>query len=220
MLAFYRCSLASDRECKHLSVLHRDQMINFHRPAHWQDKRSRASSRCKTPCGDLVCVDGTPESLNAMLVALEQSSLKAQSNARAAQRAGSSVYVRESRRQPLEFMIMHNWFMSRGAAQFAVTRPYPIPTLTRLFQDSLSPPSASHILLTVSAIKLARTAARRDRDDFTFANVRKLHARLRYVVRAKNPTRACWSYDTRSLRTFCAPPREVVSFHRSDCGWP
>jgi len=70
MLAFYRgLGLQVIENVNACSVYIGDQMINFHRPAHWQDKTFTLRARAaKPPCGDLCFVwDGTPESLNAML---------------------------------------------------------------------------------------------------------------------------------------------------------
>jgi len=88
MLAFYRrLGLQVVENVNACSVYIGDQMINFHRPAHWHDKNFHvASSRCKTAVRGPVFLCGTarPNRLMPCWVALEQSSLKAQSNARAA----------------------------------------------------------------------------------------------------------------------------------------
>jgi catechol 2,3-dioxygenase-like lactoylglutathione lyase family enzyme len=109
MLAFYR-SLGfevreSDNAC---SVYIGDQMINFHRPAHWQDAAFRLRApAAKPPCGDLCFMwDGTPESLKAMLdrakAKIIQGPVERQGGRK---RAGSSVYVRDPDGNLLEFMI-------------------------------------------------------------------------------------------------------------------
>jgi catechol 2,3-dioxygenase-like lactoylglutathione lyase family enzyme len=90
------------------SVYFGDQMINFHRPAHWQDKAfTLRAPAAKPPCGDLCFVwDGTPESLKAMLgrtgAKLVEGPVERQGGRR---RTGSSVYVRDPDGNLLEFMI-------------------------------------------------------------------------------------------------------------------
>jgi catechol 2,3-dioxygenase-like lactoylglutathione lyase family enzyme len=70
MLAFYRtlgCDVVeSSTAC---SVRFGDSMINFHRPAHWQDKTfTNRAPAAVPPCGDLCFVwEGTAESLKAVL---------------------------------------------------------------------------------------------------------------------------------------------------------
>src|SRR6266851_9465542 len=71
MLAFYRAlGLQVIENANACSVYVGNQMINFHRPAHWQDKTfTLRAPAAKPPCGDLCCVWArTPDSLNAMLV--------------------------------------------------------------------------------------------------------------------------------------------------------
>ena len=89
MLAFYQgLGLPVTANANACSVYVGNQMINFHRPEHWQDKAfTLRAPAAKPPCGDLCFVwEGTPESLKAMLTELEQRSSKVRSNARAAAR--------------------------------------------------------------------------------------------------------------------------------------
>src|ERR1700732_2544108 len=70
MLAFYRgLGLQVMENVNACSVYIGDQMINFHRPAHWQDKAfTLRAPAAKPPCGDLCFVwDGTPGMLEVML---------------------------------------------------------------------------------------------------------------------------------------------------------
>src|SRR5579862_7299401 len=71
MLRFYRGLGFEVRESENaISVYIGDQMINFHRPAHWRDAAFTLRAPAATPpCGDLCFVwEGTPDSLKAMLV--------------------------------------------------------------------------------------------------------------------------------------------------------
>ena len=70
MLAFYRalgCDVVETAVA--CSVYFGDNMINFHRPAHWQDKTfTLRAPAAVPPCGDLCFVwEGTADSLKAML---------------------------------------------------------------------------------------------------------------------------------------------------------
>jgi hypothetical protein len=70
MLAFYRSlGLEVVENANACSVYVGGQMINFHRPAHWQDVTfTLRAPAAKPPCGDLCFVwEGTPESVKAML---------------------------------------------------------------------------------------------------------------------------------------------------------
>jgi catechol 2,3-dioxygenase-like lactoylglutathione lyase family enzyme len=109
MLAFYR-RLGFDvaegpTAC---SVYIGDQMINFHRPAHWQDQTFKLRApAAQPPCGDLCFIwDGTPAALNAMLdragAKIIEGPVVRQGGRR---KAGSSVYVRDPDGNLLEFMI-------------------------------------------------------------------------------------------------------------------
>ena len=70
MLAFYG-ALGCDviEKAAACSVHFGDNMINFHRPAHWQDKTfTNRAPAAVPPCGDLCFVwEGTAESVKAML---------------------------------------------------------------------------------------------------------------------------------------------------------
>jgi catechol 2,3-dioxygenase-like lactoylglutathione lyase family enzyme len=91
-----------------VSVYVGDQMINFHRPAHWQDATfTLRAPAAKPPCGDLCFVwDGTAASLRTLL---ERAGAKVEEGPVARQggrrKTGSSVYVRDPDRNLLEFMI-------------------------------------------------------------------------------------------------------------------
>jgi catechol 2,3-dioxygenase-like lactoylglutathione lyase family enzyme len=83
-------------------------MINFHRPAHWQDAAfALRAAAAKPPCGDLCFVwEGTPDSLKAMLDRAGATRVEgpvARQGGR--QKAASSVYVRDPDGNLLEFMI-------------------------------------------------------------------------------------------------------------------
>ena len=109
MLAFYRgLGLQVIENVNSCSVYIGDQMINFHRPAHWQDKTFTLRARAaKPPCGDLCFVwDGTPASLNAMLGRARAKFVEGPVDRQGGRRrAGSSVYVRDPDGNLLEFMI-------------------------------------------------------------------------------------------------------------------
>jgi catechol 2,3-dioxygenase-like lactoylglutathione lyase family enzyme len=109
MMSFYRklgFDVVENRAA--CSVYVGEQMINFHRPATWQNEAFtlRAPS-AKPPCGDLCFVwDGTPESLRAML---DRAGAKVFEGPVARQggrkKAGLSVYVRDPDGNLLEFII-------------------------------------------------------------------------------------------------------------------
>lgn len=109
MLAFYRgLGLQVVESVSACSVYIGDQMINFHRPAHWKDKSFTLRAPAATPpCGDLCFVwDGTPESLKTMLnragAKLVEGPVERQGGRR---KTGSSIYVRDPDGNLLEFMI-------------------------------------------------------------------------------------------------------------------
>lgn len=109
MLAFYRgLGLQVVENANACSVYIGSQMINFHRPAHWQDNTfTLRAPAAKPPCGDLCFVwDDTPESLRAML---DRAGAKVVEGPVARQggqgKTGSSVYVRDPDGNLLEFMI-------------------------------------------------------------------------------------------------------------------
>jgi catechol 2,3-dioxygenase-like lactoylglutathione lyase family enzyme len=109
MLAFYRrLGLQVIENGNACSVYVGTQMINFHRPAHWQDKAfTLRAPAAKPPCGDLCFVwDGTPESLKGMLdragAKFVEGPVERQGGRK---KTGSSVYVRDPDGNLLEFMI-------------------------------------------------------------------------------------------------------------------
>jgi catechol 2,3-dioxygenase-like lactoylglutathione lyase family enzyme len=109
MLAFYRAlGLQINEGAQACSVYVGSQMINFHRPALWQNAtftlRAPAAS---PPCGDFCFVwDDTPAALAALLARtgakVETGPVARQGGRRA---AGSSVYVRDPDGNLLEFII-------------------------------------------------------------------------------------------------------------------
>jgi catechol 2,3-dioxygenase-like lactoylglutathione lyase family enzyme len=109
MLAFYRGLGLQIRENANIcSIYIGDQMINFHRPAHWQDKTfTLRAPAARPPCGDLCFVwDGTPGSLKAMLdragAKIIEGPVERQGGRK---KVASSVYVRDPDGNLLEFMI-------------------------------------------------------------------------------------------------------------------
>jgi catechol 2,3-dioxygenase-like lactoylglutathione lyase family enzyme len=109
MLAFYRgLGLQVIENATACSVYVGDQMINFHRPAHWQDKTfTLRAPAAKPPCGDLCFVwEDTPESLKAMLGRAGAKVVEGPVERRGGRKKdGSSVYVRDPDGNLLEFMI-------------------------------------------------------------------------------------------------------------------
>jgi catechol 2,3-dioxygenase-like lactoylglutathione lyase family enzyme len=109
MVHFYRrLGLQMNETANGYSVYVGGQMINFHRPARWQDPSFtlRAPS-AQPPCGDLCFVwDGTPAALRAMLdragAVIEEGPVERQGARRV---AGSSTYIRDPDGNLLEFMI-------------------------------------------------------------------------------------------------------------------
>lgn len=108
MLAFYRrlgFDVVENRAA--CSVYIGQQMINFHRPATWQNESTLRAPAAKPPCGDLCFVwDGTPESLREMLdragAKVFEGPVPRQGGRK---KAGSSVYVRDPDGNLLEFII-------------------------------------------------------------------------------------------------------------------
>src|SRR5579863_3658924 len=109
MLAFYRAlGLDVTEGPTACSVYVGDQMINFHRPAHWQDAAFKLRApAAKPPCGDLCFVwEGTPAALKAMLDRTAAKIIEGPASRQGGRRkAGSSVYVRDPDGNLLEFMI-------------------------------------------------------------------------------------------------------------------
>ena len=109
MLAFYRGLGFDIREsAAAISVYIGGQMINFHRPARWQDATfTLRAPAAKPPCGDLCFVwDGTAASLKTTLehagAKVEEGPVDRPGGRR---KTGSSVYVRDPDGNLLEFMI-------------------------------------------------------------------------------------------------------------------
>ena len=109
MLAFYRALGFEVRENRSAcSVYVGGQMINFHRPALWQDATfTLRAPAAKPPCGDLCFVwDGTPTDLKAMLdragAKLIGGPVPRQGGSK---KAGTSVYIRDPDGNLLEFII-------------------------------------------------------------------------------------------------------------------
>ena len=91
-----------------VSVYAGRNMINFHRPARWQDGSfTLRAPAAKPPCGDLCFVwDGTAAQLKAWLDAagarVEEGPVPRQGGRKA---DGSSVYIRDPDGNLLEFII-------------------------------------------------------------------------------------------------------------------
>ena len=109
MLAFYRrLGLQIAENPNAISVYVGSQMINFHRPAHWQDKAfTLRAPAALPPCGDLCFVwDDTPDSLRALLdkagAKIVEGPVERQGGRK---RAGTSTYIRDPDGNLLEFMI-------------------------------------------------------------------------------------------------------------------
>jgi catechol 2,3-dioxygenase-like lactoylglutathione lyase family enzyme len=109
MLAFYRGLGFQVRETDNAcSVYIGDQMINFHRPPHWNDAAfTLRAPAAKPPCGDLCFVwEGTPESLKAMLDRAGAMTILGPIGRQGGRmKTASSVYVRDPDGNLLEFMI-------------------------------------------------------------------------------------------------------------------
>jgi catechol 2,3-dioxygenase-like lactoylglutathione lyase family enzyme len=109
MVAFYKgLGLETTENANAVSVHFGEQMINFHRPARWQDKSFTLRAPAATPpCGDICVVwEGTPAALTALLarvgVKVEEGPVERQGGRR---RAGSSTYVRDPDGNLVEFII-------------------------------------------------------------------------------------------------------------------
>ena len=109
MLAFYRSlGLPMNETANGYSVYAGNQMINFHRPARWQDASfTLRAPAAQPPCGDLCFVwDGTPAALKALLdragARIEEGPVPRQG---ARKLTGSSTYIRDPDGNLLEFMI-------------------------------------------------------------------------------------------------------------------
>ena len=110
MLAFYRGLGFQLRETETaVSVYIGDQMINFHRPGHWNDATfTLRAPAAKPPCGDLCFVwEGTPESLKSMLDRAGATVFLGPIGRQGGRmKTASSVYVRDPDGNLLEFMII------------------------------------------------------------------------------------------------------------------
>jgi catechol 2,3-dioxygenase-like lactoylglutathione lyase family enzyme len=109
MLAFYKAlGFGISERATAISVHVGDNMINFHRPARWQDKTfTNRAPAAVPPCGDLCFVwEGTADSLKATLdraaAKIELGPVPREGGRR---KTGSSVYVRDPDGNLLEFMI-------------------------------------------------------------------------------------------------------------------
>ena len=109
MVAFYRKLGFDIREsAAAVSVYAGRNMINFHRPARWQDaKFTLRAPAARPPCGDLCFVwDGTAAQLKAWLdtagARVEEGPVPRQGGRKA---DGSSTYIRDPDRNLLEFII-------------------------------------------------------------------------------------------------------------------
>ena len=109
MIAFYRrlgFQVAETRAA--VSVYVADQMINFHRPATWQNASfTLRAPAAKPPCGDLCFVwDGTAADLQALLGRVgAKIEVGPVDRPGGRQKVGSSTYVRDPDGNLLEFMI-------------------------------------------------------------------------------------------------------------------
>jgi catechol 2,3-dioxygenase-like lactoylglutathione lyase family enzyme len=109
MIAFYKGLGCDVRETPTAcSVYFGDNMINFHRPARWQDKTfTNRAPAAVPPCGDLCFVwEGSAQSLKDMLdraaAKIEVGPAPREGGRR---KTGTSVYVRDPDGNLLEFMI-------------------------------------------------------------------------------------------------------------------
>jgi catechol 2,3-dioxygenase-like lactoylglutathione lyase family enzyme len=109
MVAFYRAlGVPTTETAGAVSVYFGDQMINFHRPARWQDPSfTLRAPAAKPPCGDLCFVwDGTPAALKAVLDQAGAKVIEWPADRQGGRRrTGSSTYVRDPDGNLLEFMI-------------------------------------------------------------------------------------------------------------------
>jgi catechol 2,3-dioxygenase-like lactoylglutathione lyase family enzyme len=109
MIAFYKALGCDVKEgptaC---SVYFGDNMVNFHRPARWQDKTfTNRAPAAVPPCGDLCFAwEGSAQSLKDLLeraaAKIEIGPVPREGGRR---KTGSSVYVRDPDGNLLEFMI-------------------------------------------------------------------------------------------------------------------
>jgi catechol 2,3-dioxygenase-like lactoylglutathione lyase family enzyme len=109
MIAFYRSlGFQTSESANAVSVYIGSEMINFHRPALWQNSTfTLRAPAARPPCGDLCFVwDGSATALAAML---ERAGAKIEvgpvGRPGGRRKPGSSVYVRDPDGNLLEFMI-------------------------------------------------------------------------------------------------------------------
>jgi catechol 2,3-dioxygenase-like lactoylglutathione lyase family enzyme len=109
MIAFYKALGCDVKESPTAcSVYFGDNMVNFHRPARWQDKTfTNRAPAAVPPCGDLCFVwEGSAQSLKDLLdraaAKIETGPVPREGGRR---KTGSSVYVRDPDGNLLEFMI-------------------------------------------------------------------------------------------------------------------
>jgi catechol 2,3-dioxygenase-like lactoylglutathione lyase family enzyme len=109
MIAFYRAlGFPMNEGSTAVSVYIGPNMINFHRPAHWQDASfTLRAPAAKPPCGDLCFVwDGNASQLKAWLDGAGAKVIEGPVPRQGGRRKGaSSVYVRDPDGNLLEFMI-------------------------------------------------------------------------------------------------------------------
>ena len=109
MIAFYReLGLQVAENATAISVYIGSQMINFHRPAHWQDKAfTLRAPAALPPCGDLCFVwDDTPEALKAMIDRIGAKTVEGPVERQGGRkRTGISTYIRDPDGNLLEFMM-------------------------------------------------------------------------------------------------------------------
>lgn len=109
MLAFYRrLGLQVVENANACSVYIGSQMINFHRPTHWQDKAfTLRAPAAKPPCGDLCFVwEGSAEELNTFLGKADATIVEGPVPRQGGrQETGTSTYIRDPDGNLLEFMI-------------------------------------------------------------------------------------------------------------------
>jgi len=109
MIAFYReLGLQVAENANAISVYIGSQMINFHRPAHWQDKAfTLRAPAALPPCGDLCFVwDDTPEALKAMIDRIGAKTVEGPVERQGGRkRTGISTYIRDPDGNLLEFMM-------------------------------------------------------------------------------------------------------------------
>ncbi len=109
MIAFYRrLGFQMTENENAVSVYIGTQMINFHRPARWQDSSfTLRAPAAKPPCGDFCFVwDGTAASLKTLL---DNAGVKIEigpvDRAGGRRKTGSSTYIRDPDGNLLEFMV-------------------------------------------------------------------------------------------------------------------